>query len=81
MYLSRPIKLKKNGGLVLGDFGEARFGQTTYTDLIQPEPYRAPEVMLGMPWDEKVDIWSVGTMVRRATHALHILVLISLTCC
>ncbi|KAJ8488921.1 hypothetical protein ONZ51_g3246 [Trametes cubensis] len=63
IYISRPVKLKTNGGLVLGDFGEARFGQTTYTDLIQPEPYRAPEVMLGMPWDEKVDIWSVGTMI------------------
>lgn len=29
-----------------------------------PGIYRAPEVILGMEWDFKVDIWSAGVMVR-----------------
>jgi serine/threonine-protein kinase SRPK3 len=31
---------------------------------IQPFQYRAPEVIFNISWDEKVDIWSVGVMVR-----------------
>lgn len=30
-----------------------------------PGVYRAPEVILGMEWDSKIDIWSVGVMVCR----------------
>ncbi|TFK89729.1 kinase-like protein [Polyporus arcularius HHB13444] len=63
IYLSRPIEPKQYGPPYLCDFGEARIGRTTYTGLIQPEQYRAPEVILGMPWNEKVDIWSVGVMI------------------
>lgn len=33
------------------------------TDDIQPYQYRAPEVILGVPWGRKVDIWSVGVMI------------------
>ncbi|RPD55439.1 putative CDK4/6 [Lentinus tigrinus ALCF2SS1-7] len=63
IYLSRHIEPESYGRPFLCDFGEARFGSTTYTGLIQPQPYRAPEVILGMPWNEKVDIWSVGVMI------------------
>jgi serine/threonine protein kinase len=28
-----------------------------------PLPYRAPEVILDMEWDSKIDIWSLGVMV------------------
>ena len=42
-------------------------GTGTYTGDIQPYQYRAPEVILGAPWDEKVDIWAVGVMVRTIT--------------
>ena len=28
-----------------------------------PGIYRAPEVILYMDWDCKIDIWSIGTMV------------------
>ena len=27
---------------------------------VQSRWYRAPEVMLGVPWDDRVDIWSLG---------------------
>ncbi|KAI0760098.1 kinase-like domain-containing protein [Fomes fomentarius] len=63
IYLSRNIDPETYGPPSLCDFGEARLGRTTYTGLIQPRQYRAPEVILGMPWDEKVDIWSVGVMI------------------
>ncbi|PIL26709.1 hypothetical protein GSI_11188 [Ganoderma sinense ZZ0214-1] len=65
IYLSRKIVTASAnyGRPVLCDFGEARFGSATYTDPIQPFQYRAPEVILGAPWDEKVDIWTVGVMI------------------
>ncbi|OTA99086.1 hypothetical protein M426DRAFT_76567 [Hypoxylon sp. CI-4A] len=28
-----------------------------------PTFYRAPEIILGMEWDSKIDIWSVATMI------------------
>ena len=65
IYQSRGLVTSPEecGVPTLCDFGEARFGRTTYTDLIQPEVYRAPEVILDIPWNEKVDIWSIGVMV------------------
>ncbi|KDR66909.1 hypothetical protein GALMADRAFT_106079 [Galerina marginata CBS 339.88] len=50
-------------GPVLCDFGEARTGMDSYTELIQPAPYRAPEVFLHIPWGKPVDIWNLGCMV------------------
>ena len=64
IYESRSLDNTRDPGRpVLTDFGEARLGSTTYTGLIQPSQYRAPEVLLEMPWDSKVDIWNVGVMV------------------
>lgn len=51
------------GRPVLCDFGEARFGDYDPTEDIQPYQYRAPEVILDMPWAEKVDIWNVGVLI------------------
>lgn len=31
------------------------------TAYVQPRYYRAPEVMLGVPYDTQVDVWSLGT--------------------
>lgn len=31
---------------------------------IQPDFYRAPEVILGCGWDFKADIWNFGVLVR-----------------
>nr|OQO20388.1 hypothetical protein B0A51_13272 [Rachicladosporium sp. CCFEE 5018] len=57
--LDRP---KQVGFPVLCDFGEARYGQATYTDDVQPYQYRAPEVILDMPWSHEIDIWNVGVL-------------------
>ena len=47
----------------LSDLSEARFGDSEQTGNIMPEVYRAPEVVLGMPWSYPVDIWSFGMVV------------------
>ncbi|KAF4224820.1 hypothetical protein CNMCM6457_008881 [Aspergillus fumigatiaffinis] len=63
IYASRKLRKTKQHGLpILCDFGQARYGSNTYTGDIQPYIYRAPEVVLRMPWNEKVDIWNVGVL-------------------
>ena len=52
------------GRPILCDFSLARNGQIEHCHDIQPDPYRAPEVILEMPWGYAVDIWNVGVMVR-----------------
>ncbi|PIL32639.1 hypothetical protein GSI_05343 [Ganoderma sinense ZZ0214-1] len=75
VYLSRLMHMHmtydKYGPPILCDFTEARFGSATYTDLIQPDVYRAPEVILAIPWDEKVDIWSVGVLIWDMFEGTH----------
>jgi len=28
-----------------------------------PDLHRAPEIILGIPWNEKIDIWALGLMI------------------
>ena len=44
------------------DYGTAVIGEK-HTGDVMPGVYRAPEIILGMEWDSKIDIWSVGVMV------------------
>lgn len=46
------------------DLGNATPKDCHSTEDIQTREYRAPEVILGKPWDEKVDTWSLGCIVR-----------------
>jgi len=63
IYLSRPMPF--SAGLpALSDLSEARFGNSLHTDDIMPNVYRAPEVILGIPWSYPVDIWGLGMVVR-----------------
>ncbi|KAK2786958.1 hypothetical protein FQN53_005904 [Emmonsiellopsis sp. PD_33] len=43
--------------------GEARLGDEEHQDDIMPDVYRAPEVILGMKWGYKVDIWNVAMVI------------------
>ncbi|KAI9848560.1 MAG: hypothetical protein M1837_007229 [Sclerophora amabilis] len=61
IYNSRPMPFSA-GSPVLGDLGEARVGSEKHRGDIMPGIYRAPEIVLGMSWDAKVDIWAVGVM-------------------
>jgi serine/threonine protein kinase len=45
------------------DFGSSSsFGMNTFT-YVQSRFYRAPEVVLGLPYDYQVDMWSLGCIV------------------
>lgn len=50
---------------ILTDLGMAVFGSAEYTHTIQAIPYRAPEVILRMKWNESVDIWNLGVIVSK----------------
>ncbi|KAF5199210.1 Serine/threonine-protein kinase PRP4-like protein [Thalictrum thalictroides] len=48
-------------GLKLCDFGNAMLaGKNELTPYLVSRFYRAPEIILGVPYDYQVDIWSVG---------------------
>jgi serine/threonine-protein kinase SRPK3 len=59
IYLSGLMR-PRPGPILLSDFGEARTGLGPHAGDIMPLPYRAPEVIMSMPWNHSVDIWSVG---------------------
>lgn len=64
IYTSREIKSPGTiGPPVLCDFGSAVFGDCQHLECVQPHIYRAPEVILGAPWNYKIDIWNVGCMI------------------
>lgn len=50
---------------ILCDLGSAVHGQSSYHGIAQALPYRAPEVILGLSWDHRVDIWNLGVLVCR----------------
>jgi serine/threonine protein kinase len=76
IYASRKLRLPTAdlwGQPVLCDFGEARIGES-HSGLIQPELYRAPEVLFEMDWGIKVDIWSVATLVNLQVNLKDVLI-------
>lgn len=64
IYVSRKLRMPKEWGApVLCDFGSAMPGDVEHLEDIQPDIYRAPEVILEAPWTYSVDTWNVGCMV------------------
>nr|KYP35936.1 Dual specificity protein kinase pom1 [Cajanus cajan] len=45
------------------DLGSSCFQTDTLCLYVQSRSYRAPEVMLGLQYDEKIDIWSLGCIL------------------
>ncbi|KAJ6189768.1 protein kinase [Penicillium mononematosum] len=63
VYRSRQTKLELSGLPVLTDFGQMRLAEgQTNQDWWMSDLYRAPEVLLGLPWEYPVDVWSIGVM-------------------
>lgn len=75
-----PLDASKLGNMYpqITDFSAATFldnnRQDTSVQLgirpIQPDYYRAPEVVLGCGWSFSADIWNLGVMVRHTTKPL-----------
>ncbi|KAG6025638.1 hypothetical protein E4U41_001495 [Claviceps citrina] len=65
IYASRELDMmpKRMGAPVLCDFGSAVVGGVEHVEDVQPNIYRAPEVILQVPWTYSVDIWNVGCMI------------------
>ncbi|EFE38488.1 hypothetical protein TRV_06817 [Trichophyton verrucosum HKI 0517] len=71
IYLTREMPITK-GFPILSDMGEARRAETKQRGLIQPSIYRAPEVMLDMEWDNKVDIWGLAQTIWTIFEQRHL---------
>lgn len=66
LYASRSFRKPHNhayGDPLLCDFGEARIGTESAHVDIQPEIYKAPEVLMETGWAHSVDIWNAGCLV------------------
>mmetsp|Transcript_20798 Transcript_20798/g.44423 ORF Transcript_20798/g.44423 Transcript_20798/m.44423 type:complete len:500 (+) Transcript_20798:704-2203(+) len=45
------------------DFGNATYEDEHHSSLINTRQYRSPEVLLGVGWDERSDLWSIGCIL------------------
>ncbi|KAK3135333.1 hypothetical protein QOZ80_5BG0417700 [Eleusine coracana subsp. coracana] len=45
------------------DLGSSCFLSDNLISYVQSRSYRAPEVILGLPYDQKIDIWSLGCIL------------------
>ncbi|XP_077215321.1 uncharacterized protein LOC143849910 isoform X2 [Tasmannia lanceolata] len=45
------------------DLGSSCFQSDNLSLYVQSRSYRAPEVILGLPYDQKIDIWSLGCIL------------------
>ncbi|KAA6366418.1 MAG: putative Dual specificity protein kinase [Streblomastix strix] len=59
ILLKNPLK----SGIKVIDFGSSCFVNERIYSYIQSRFYRAPEVILGIPYDTKIDMWSFGCIL------------------
>jgi serine/threonine protein kinase len=45
------------------DLGSSCFQTDHLCSYVQSRSYRAPEVILGLPYDQKIDMWSLGCIL------------------
>lgn len=45
------------------DFGSSAFVGDALSPYVQSRSYRAPEVILGLPYDQRIDVWSLGCIL------------------
>ena len=61
--LKQDLRMVKNTEIRLIDFGSATFDYEHHSSIITTRHYRAPEVILGLGWDESCDVWSIGCII------------------
>jgi dual specificity tyrosine-phosphorylation-regulated kinase 2/3/4 len=57
------LKSKDKSGIKVIDFGSSCFSDQRIYTYIQSRFYRAPEIMLGIPFTTAIDMWSVGCIL------------------
>nr|KAJ0208913.1 hypothetical protein LSAT_V11C400159130 [Lactuca sativa] len=45
------------------DLGSSCFETDHLCSYVQSRSYHAPEVLLGLPYDKKIDVWSLGCIL------------------
>jgi Serine/threonine protein kinase len=63
MLLSFKLYSDRSDIIKLIDLGSSCFLHNTLYTYIQSRFYRAPEVIIGMKYTNKIDSWSLGCMV------------------
>ena len=54
------LKSKDKSGIKVIDFGSSCFSDQRIYTYIQSRFYRAPEIVLGIPYNFAIDMWSLG---------------------
>lgn len=73
VHTSTPLDMPDDPGPpVIIDFGDAQFGPGPFIGEVMPDLYRAPEIILAIPWDEKIDIWALGLMIWDMFEGRHL---------
>ena len=57
------LRQANKSGIKIIDFGSSCFEDERVYTYIQSRFYRAPEVILGLPYDAAIDMWSVGCIL------------------
>lgn len=57
------LKQANKSGIKVIDFGSACFEDERVYTYIQSRFYRAPEIMLGIPYSPAIDMWSFGCLI------------------
>jgi len=63
----------KSAPIKIIDFGSAAFEGYTTHSYIQSRFYRSPEVLIGVPYDSAIDVWSLGCVAAELFLGLPIL--------
>ena len=57
------LRHPRRSAIKLIDFGSSCLSSERKYTYIQSRFYRSPEILLGLPYDQKIDIWSLGCLL------------------
>ena len=63
------------------DFGSSCFTTDQLSSYVQSRSYRAPEVILGLSYGQKVDVWSLGCILAELLSGYVLFQVGSTHCC
>lgn len=62
-YFDYNARYSADFDITLGDWGVSSWTTKHLTEVIQPVALRAPEVIIGAPWDASTDWWNFGAVL------------------